>query len=146
MDIKVYNKDLTALGVVDEYESLIWIRRYFKNGTFELVAPVNSNNIQFLKKGNILKIENEDDVASIDTINITDDDEIGKIIKASGAFYSGKLSQRIVLTGATNLKDLIENNLRGLSIVVEDNSAAYIVTNNGEFIETNAGEKIEMNV
>ena len=93
---------------------------------------------------NILKIENEDEVAYIDTINITQDEEKGTIIKAVGAFYSGKLSRKVILNPATNLKDLIENNLRGLPIVIQ--TIDYIRTNSGDYILTNSGEKIETNI
>jgi len=144
VDITIYDKNLTPLGIVDVYESLIWTRRYFQNGSFELVAPANASNLKLLKKLNILKIENEDEVAYIDTINITQDEEKGTIIKAVGAFYTGKLSRKVILNPATNLKALIENNLRGLPIVVE--TIDYIRTNSGDYILTNSGEKIETNI
>jgi len=141
VDITIYDKNLTPLGIVDVYESLIWTRRYFQNGSFELVAPASASNLKLLKKRNILEIENEDEVAYIDTINITQDEEKGTIIKAVGAFYSGKLSRKVILNSATNLKDLIENNLRGLAITV--NSDVSNITFNNSVVGKNLGEVIE---
>ena len=43
--IVAYNRDLQRLGVVDVFRSLIWTRKYFECGTFELHAPLNARNL-----------------------------------------------------------------------------------------------------
>lgn len=141
MDIMVYDTSLAKLGIVDVYESLIWVRRYFNNGTFELVAPANITNIKLLKKHNLITIENDSEIAYIRTINITQDNEKGATIKACGVFYTGMLMQRVVLTGATDLKALIDNNKRDIAVTVDSNVAS--ITFDNDVIGENLGEVVE---
>jgi len=137
MDINIFDDQLTPLGIVDGYTSLIWIRRFFQNGTFELVTPINSLIMTF----NIIKIDNDDEVAFIDTINITKDDDNNTYVKINGAFYSAKLKQRVILLSANDLKSLIENNLRGLNIVISDDFGTIPI--NGDVVGKNLGEVVE---
>ena len=137
----VYDTSLNRLGVADVYESLIWIRRYFANGTFELVAPANQTNIKLLKKHNLITLESDNEIAYISTISITQDEAKNATIKATGALYSGKLSQHTILIGATNLKDLIEDNLREIVLIVDDVVANITFDNDG--YGKNLGEVVE---
>ncbi len=54
MEIRVYDKTLSALGVIDESTSMIWTIRYFAVGEFKILAPITSNNKALLKTGNIM--------------------------------------------------------------------------------------------
>lgn len=54
MEIKVYDKELVPLGIVDEMESLLWNTKYFDVGTFCLLAPVTENNKGLLVEGNLV--------------------------------------------------------------------------------------------
>jgi len=54
MEIKVYDKELVPLGIVDEMESLLWNTKYFDVGTFCLLAPVTENNKSLLVEGNLV--------------------------------------------------------------------------------------------
>ena len=54
MDIRVFDKALNALGVIDEMSALIWTCRYFKVGEFKLLAPITASNKELLVVGNII--------------------------------------------------------------------------------------------
>lgn len=136
MYLIIYDSTLQLIGSVDKIKSLLWIRKNTECGTFELVAPVDDNNLSLLQKYNIIQKYNDKEIAYINSINITDN-ENGAIIKASGLFYSGVLGQRCVKTNETkNLKSLIEENLRGLSLISVPESAAEITYDN-DFIGEN---------
>ena len=49
-----YDKNLNRLGVIDVFRSLIWTRKYYECGTFEIHAPLNARNLQLLAENNIL--------------------------------------------------------------------------------------------
>ena len=49
-----YDQNLNRLGVIDVFRSLIWTRKYYECGTFELHAPLNTRNLQLLAENNIL--------------------------------------------------------------------------------------------
>lgn len=138
MDIKIYDQNLIIIGIVDVYNSLTWARRYFKNGTFELSATISDNNIKLLKKHNIIEIESDSEVAYINGIDIDYRDGI----KVSGVFYSGILLQRVILNSATNLKNLIENNIRSIPNFTVDDLASTITFNNS-VVGKNLGDVVE---
>ena len=47
-----YDQNLNRLGVIDVFRSLIWTRKYYECGTFELHAPLNTRNLQLLAENN----------------------------------------------------------------------------------------------
>lgn len=141
MYLTIYDSNLTALGAVDVFDTVIWVRRDTEYGSFEITAPATENNLNLLAKYNIVKKDNDNEIGFINAIRITGDLEKGGAIKATGLFYCGVLNQRCVLTNATNLKSLIENNLRGLNLISVDNAAANIVFTNN-FVGENLGECI----
>ena len=54
MEIRVFDKTVEPLGLIDEMVSLLWHTKYFDVGTFSLLAPITENNSRLLKVGNIL--------------------------------------------------------------------------------------------
>lgn len=54
MELKVFDKEIEPLGLVDEMDSLLWQIKYFDTGTFKLLAPITENNKKLLIEGNIL--------------------------------------------------------------------------------------------
>ena len=141
MYLTIYDSNLTALGAVDVFDTVIWVRRDTEYSSFEITAPATENNLNLLVKYNIVQKDNDTEVGFINSIQITNDLEKGEAIKATGIFYCGVLKQRCVLTNATNLKSLIENNLRGLSLINVDNAVANIAFDN-DFVGENLGECI----
>lgn len=141
MYLTIYSPDLSAIGAVDVIDTLIWVRRDTEYGSFELTAPANESNLEFLKKGNIIRKETDLEIAFINSIFIENSADKGEIIKATGLFYCGVLKQKCVLTNALNLKSLIENNMRGLSLINVDNACSSIIFSN-DFTGKNLGKCI----
>ena len=54
MDLKIYDKTLNFVGIVDNCSSIQWNRKYFETGNFELHAPINTNNLALLILENII--------------------------------------------------------------------------------------------
>lgn len=52
--IRIIDKDFNPLGEIDDYESLIFIRRFFKVGEFELHINVNKHHTDKLIDGNLI--------------------------------------------------------------------------------------------
>ena len=50
MELRVYDLDLNRKGVIDNFQSLIWTRKYYESGTFEIYAPLTQSNIDLLKQ------------------------------------------------------------------------------------------------
>ena len=54
MEIRVYDKALNLLGIVENHIALIWTRKYYEPGNFELHAPITRENLALLQPGNII--------------------------------------------------------------------------------------------
>lgn len=54
MDVRVFDKELNAIGVIDEMASLIWTIKYFAVGAVKLLAPMTTHNQQLLISGNVI--------------------------------------------------------------------------------------------
>lgn len=52
IDFIIYDKDLQALGIVDTQNSVLWERRFYEAGYFEIHVPPNDNNNELLRTGN----------------------------------------------------------------------------------------------
>jgi len=48
--IRIIDKDFNLLGEIDNYESLIFIRRFFKVGEFELHINLDKQNVDKLQE------------------------------------------------------------------------------------------------
>ncbi len=52
--IRIIDKDFNLLGEIDNYESLIFIRRFFKVGEFELHINIDKQNTDKLHEDNLI--------------------------------------------------------------------------------------------
>lgn len=113
MDIYVYNPELERVGLIDIYQSLIWTKRYYQAGDFELYVPASSELLETLQKDNMLVREDDDTIMIVEKIEITTDVETGNYIIASGRSIESYLERRIVRY-QTNIDDTLENGIRQL--------------------------------
>lgn len=113
MDIRVFDKQLNALGVIDEMESLIWSIRYFSVGEAKVLAPVTSNNRELLKVGNLIvkhdeyiDLQTSDGriwrrAAEITYVHYAKDDKGQEQIEAVGSLLGSWLNQRVIYPQVT---------------------------------------------
>lgn len=97
MNIYIYDSDLNLLSIVDTFNSLIWNRKYNKNGNFELYVPLTKGNIEYLKIGNVIRKENDLECALIEGKEITLDNTGTEQIKIYGSFINVYLGYRLVV-------------------------------------------------
>ena len=129
MELEIYNQSLENVGIVDLTNSIIWHRKFFESGVFEIVAPANKSNLLLLQKGYVISYDGTDEFGIIDTINITQSEGITNI-KATGYIGKGLLSRRIIGT-QTTLTDTAENATRQLvtSNVITPTNANRAISN-----------------
>lgn len=96
MLIRVYNRDLELLGVVDKIQCLIWSRRYWTCGDFSLLLPAEKDLIELMKKGNLIIPDGKNEAAEIRYIDITRAADGTEQIEVQGHFISGWIGKRIV--------------------------------------------------
>ena len=95
VELIALDPQLKPQGIVDVYSSMIWERRFYESGYFELHAPATDNNIGLLKQNNILMKENAEESAVIEYVS-TSAGESGEEITAVGYFLSRLLYGHVV--------------------------------------------------
>ena len=68
MEIRVYNSDLYRIGQIENQISLIWTRKFFEAGNFEIHAPITPKNLDLLQAGNIVSIKGAKEAGVIEDI------------------------------------------------------------------------------
>ena len=129
MELRVFDKTVEPLGLIDEMASLLWHVKYFDVGTFNLLAPITDNNKRLLTEGNIIvKHDGKREVtdaaggiwrraAQITYVHITKDENGLEQIEAQGYMLSQWLNKRCIspqiVTTATNqsiINTMVKNN------------------------------------
>lgn len=96
MDIYIYNQSLEKIGVIDDYETIIWATRYYEPGDFEIKIPAGSQNIELLEKDNYLVRYDDEAVMIIEKLTIVTDIENGNYILTSGRCLKSILDRRVI--------------------------------------------------
>lgn len=113
MDLYILNKSLETIGIIDVYTSLIWNKKYFECGDFELYLPVTSQTITLLSRDNYITRDDDDSVMIIQNIEITTDAENGNYLLVSGSSLESILKRRVIWR-QTTLNTTIESAIRTL--------------------------------
>lgn len=109
MELYIFDKYLNRLGIIDKYESLLWTRKTSEVGMFELHCKFENDNLELLKKDNIIFKSNDlEEGVYIENIYIEEDDKGLESIKVIGQFISGYIGKRIIWN-TENIKDTVEN-------------------------------------
>ena len=66
----IMDTDFKELGTIDDYISLIWTTRYYKNGDFELCLDVDNEYLDMIRKDYYIYREDDENVGIIQNITI----------------------------------------------------------------------------
>lgn len=113
MDLKVLDKDLEVVAIVDVYESFLWVDRYYQYGDFELYTAMREGILDYIKQDYYLQMRTSDRAMIIETIRITSDSENGNHITVTGRSLESLLSRRIVW-GQKTLTGNLQNGIKTL--------------------------------
>ena len=94
IEVRVYNPALELQGVIDEFSSLIWIRRYQMPGEFELRTPYAAESKRLLVPENI--IQKYDGMAVVDAGIIENIVMTADEIIVKGRFLESYLDRRLI--------------------------------------------------
>ena len=98
MELYVLNDKFEVLGIIDNYECLVWERNYYKPNTFSMQIIPTFDQFELLKKGNILlKNDNTKEAMYIDHRELEENEEGIEILVVSGYSLTQWLDRRITL-------------------------------------------------
>lgn len=95
MEIRIYNRDLARIGQLENQISLIWTRKFYEPGTFELHAPITDENLHLLQKGNIIGKKGSSEAGIIEDIE-QEESDIKNEITIKGRFLSSYMDRRLI--------------------------------------------------
>ena len=105
MEIRIYNRDQHREGQIENQISLIWTRKFYEPGTFELHAPITDENLSLLQKRNIVGKKGSAEAGIIEDIE-KEESDIKNEITVKGRFLSSYMEHRLIQT-TVNLSGLI---------------------------------------
>ena len=108
---------LEKIGLLDDFKSLIWNNKYYESGDFEIIVPLNTHNLNLLKRNRFITRPGLKEIAIIETVSAYSQNDTEEI-KITGTMAQSLLSRRVIwdsvlVNGATipQLRALINNNL-----------------------------------
>lgn len=101
MNIVVLDTTFKPIYILDSYESLIWVDRYYEAGDFEIYTPLNLVLLTYLKEGYYLQIEDSPKTMIIEYIRVTSDFDGGSHLIVSGRSLESILNRRVILPKQT---------------------------------------------
>ena len=117
MELYVFNPSIELVHIIDEFTSLIWTRRYYKPGEFELHVPLTSDNIKYLTRDNIIYKKGDNEAGYIETRQIELDDKGQETLVIKGKFLINYLNDKInwgqlIFTGSSEvlMRKLVNDN------------------------------------
>lgn len=96
MNLVVYDKTFTPVGVTDIYESVIWTERYYECGDFEIYTAATTKLIRLLKEDYYIRSSESDYTMVIEHVKIEEDVENGDKLIVSGRSLESVLDRRII--------------------------------------------------
>ncbi len=103
--VRVINQSFQLQAEIEDYESLVLVRRWHKPGEFEFKINANKENISSLVKGNILFLDTRYDTGCIIRQiqkEIGKDGKKSELITVKGQTLAGLTTQRIIIPPAGN--------------------------------------------
>lgn len=129
LEIKYAN--LETIGIIDTAKSVIWHKKYFGVGDFEIYVQATGINVRLLMRGNYVCRLNDDEIGVIERVEIKRDANEGLMIIASGRFAKSILERRIIytLSGKTNKATVLTGNVESASRALVANNATACTFN-----------------
>ena len=116
IDLIVYDKNIEPVGIVDTESELLWERRFYEAGYFEMIVPPTENNNALLQTGNILVRAETPEAGRILYLGKNTDTSGNATVTVIGRFLSYVLHGHIVRGIQTRsgnaeaiMRDLVES-------------------------------------
>lgn len=96
MEATILDTSFNIVGIVDDYQSMIWTERYSEAGDFELYGATNSTIASYCKMGYFVTIPESNRAMIIESIEISEETDKSNKILVKGRSLEAILMRRIV--------------------------------------------------
>lgn len=128
MDLYFMGANFAQKAVLDVFKSLIWTKRYYTCGDFELYTPATAEITAILAACQYVCRDDDDSVMIVENVKITTDAESGDYYTITGRSLESILARRIVQGTDTH------------QFVIDTDDAAEVVY---QLLRVNIGEDAE---
>ena len=98
MELYIYDRDLVSHGVIDEFKSFLWIRRYSRVGEFRLLVPFTPRHNELLQMNRLITKRDDPEAGEIKTIEKMKNSQGMEVLEVQGRMISSWLGKRLVLS------------------------------------------------
>ena len=102
--IECRNANRALLGIIDDFNSVIWHTEYFGTGDFEVHTPFTEEHRSWLAIGNFITRPDSVQIGIIERLSITYNPEEGRMLTAAGRFCLCLLERRLCLKPLVNYR------------------------------------------
>lgn len=113
MELFVLDTDFQAIGILENYQSLLWVDRYSDVGDFEIYTPMNFDLLDLLQKDRYLSYLKSEHLMIIESVQIETDIENGNYILIEGRSLESILARRIIWN-QTNVSGSLQDAIKQL--------------------------------
>ena len=118
MEVRVYSQDLRFQGVCENQTSVIWTRRYFTAGCFEIHAPITEANVNLFRLNNLVWLREALEAGVIEDLSYQQTNNTNEIT-VKGRFLESYMDRRIIYP-TFNFSGKIEVGMRNLLSSISD--------------------------
>ena len=95
MEIRVYSRDLRFQGVSENQTSVVWTRKYFEAGEFEIHTPITPDNVNLYRMGNLVWLQGAVEAGVIEDLKYDETPTTNAMI-VKGRFLESYMDRRII--------------------------------------------------
>ena len=95
MEVRVYSQDLRFQGVSENQTSIIWTRKYFETGEFEIHVPITPENVRLYRLTNLVWLQGAVEAGVIEDLQYIETNNSNEIV-AKGRFLESYMDRRVV--------------------------------------------------
>ena len=117
MELYIFDRELNFQGILEDYSSFIWRRKYSNCGEFELHCSLSEKTLNLLQRGNVIYKKDDEEAGYIEYRNLTQDTTGKEVLVLKGKFLTGYLDRRIIwsrqnlnTTSELAIREVVNNN------------------------------------
>lgn len=95
MQLRIYSPELNFLGIVENQTSVIWTRKYFEAGEFQVELPITDDNLSLFQLGNIVWKRDAVEAGVIEDL-LLHESSVQRTITIKGRMLSSYMDRRLI--------------------------------------------------
>ena len=110
-EVRIYDAAMNFKGLIENQTSVLWNRKYFDTGSFELYCPITTNNRNLLQMGRLVWMKGAAEAGVIESLYMEQSD-VKNQITAKGRFLESYMSRRLIRPTYNIQNGLVETAMR----------------------------------